>query len=133
MKSFPVYDRPKRLLFSRANSHGVPIPNHAPKRRRIACQTTFAFLWLGVTALFAAPSASEGPSSIRLAWLRWENTSSFSSRDVFDAFHSTSGPTGAPFDTAALPAAPPPAIYPDEFRSIDGRRNAPGNLGIAGS
>ncbi len=55
------------------------------------------------------------------------------SRDVFDAFH-TSAPHSGP--TASVPAplaGGTRGVYPFEFRSIDGGRNAPGNLGIAGS
>jgi hypothetical protein len=54
------------------------------------------------------------------------------SSDVFDAFH-TSAPA---HESATVPAPFFPAgvaIYPDEFRSIDGSGNAPGDLGKAGT
>lgn len=60
------------------------------------------------------------------------NGFSLTSRDVFDAFHTSAPPSGP---TASVPSPLvdlPQAIYPKEFRSIDGGRNAPGNLGSAG-
>ena len=62
------------------------------------------------------------PSGYRLSTLQ-----------IFDAFHS-SGPNQGPTQSVAAPlAGRKVAVYPLEFRQIDGGRNAPNNLGIAGS
>jgi hypothetical protein len=53
-------------------------------------------------------------------------------REVFDAFHSR-----APAQEKTVVAGPflveAAAIYPEEFRTIDGSKNAPGDLGRAGT
>ncbi len=76
---------------------------------------------LGAITGFAAPPVSEGP----LSNLR-------SSRDVFDAFTSTADTRKfAPLVPA--PMLTVPAIFPSEFRTIDGSGNNPTNLGTAGT
>ena len=54
------------------------------------------------------------------------------SEDVFDIFHSREPMARATTKVAMYFPASPPAVYPDEFRTIDGSRNAPGDLGKAG-
>ncbi len=98
--------------------------NACPMARSLA-----VILWSlpAMTVLAASPD----PTITRL-W--FQHPYNPTSRDVFDAFESKSGP-----NTAAAPAAltpivnAAPAMYPFEFRSIDGRNNAPQDLGQAGT
>ena len=55
-----------------------------------------------------------------------------SARDVFEAFQSKSGRSTVAAGVSPLRVDAAPAIYPDEFRSLDGRNNAPKDLGAAG-
>src|SRR5690242_4849063 len=68
----------------------------------------------------------ETPTFLQLA------LSNSGTREVFDAFH-----TRAPARELATVTRPfldeGAAIYPDEFRTIDGSGNAPGDLGTAGT
>ncbi len=80
-------------------------------------------------------AASSDPAITRLWFPQPDNPTS---RDVFNAFESTSGPNAAKKAAKVAAEAPlfvnqAPAIYPLEFRSIDGRNNAPQDLGKAGS
>ena len=98
------------------------------KRNRFCLLLIFS---LCGTALLA--SAGEKIDGQVVRPLGYPNGFSLTSRDVFDAFHSSAPPSGP---TASVPAPLvdlPQAIYPKEFRSIDGGRNAPGDLGAAGS
>jgi len=96
-----------------------------------------------VLALCSLPAitliaASSDPAITRLWFPRPDNPTS---RDVFDAFESTSGPNAsksAAKNAAKIGGDPlnvnaAPAIYPLEFRTIDGRNNAPQDLGKAGT
>ena len=98
--------------------------NARPIARSIA-----VILWSlpALTVLAASPD----PAITRL-W--FQHPYNPTSRDVFDAFESKSGPNtvGATAVLAPIVNAAP-AIYPNEFRSIDGRNNAPQDLGKAGS
>jgi hypothetical protein len=96
-------------------------------------QGTRSFAWgiaclicsLGAVSAFAATPDSTNASGLPI-WL--------SSREVSNAFH-TSAPN-PPAHQAATMSGPilnrNVAIYPNEFRTIDGSKNAIGDLGIAG-
>jgi peroxidase len=56
-----------------------------------------------------------------------------SARDVFEAFQSKAGPSTPGSGISPLNVTAGPAIYPNEFRSIDGRGNALQDLGAAGT
>lgn len=80
---------------------------------------------LGSMSALAASDSNDGSSALP-AWL--------TSRQVSNAFH-TSGPN-APAREAATLHGPimdrNVAVYPNEFRTIDGSKNAIGDLGIGG-
>lgn len=79
-------------------------------------------IWIfGASAVFAASPAPKGP-------LGYLHTSS----EVYDAFHSYADATTAK-PVLPLPMVSVPAVYPNEFRTIDGRFNNPTNLGSAGT
>ena len=87
---------------------------------------------LGAWSTFAASEATDTPGLP--IWLRAAATSNPTSRDVSNAFH-TSAPN-PPAHEAAIIHGPildrQVAIYPNEFRTIDGTKNAVGNLGFSG-
>jgi len=68
-------------------------------------------------------------------WLREAGKTNPSSRDISNAFH-TSAPNPPAHQAAVVPTGPilnrNIAIYPVEFRTIDGKKNAVGDLGAAG-
>ncbi len=82
---------------------------------------------LGISSVFAAQPGNEIP-----LWLRSAGNSNPGSKEVFNAFHSKGGsvPVTPAVEGPILTGA---AIYPLEFRSIDGRNNNPTNLGLAGT
>ena len=83
---------------------------------------------ISVSSMRAAPLESTVPP-----WLRSMGNPEPGSREVFDAFHSKAEPqkTFTPRTEGPL-FIPPPAIYPDEFRSFDGKKNNLDDLGAAG-
>ena len=55
------------------------------------------------------------------------------SREVFDAFHTKAEPAKTFTSRSEAPLfVPPPAIYPNEFRTFDGKQNNISDLGAAG-
>lgn len=102
--------------------------------RQIARSITLVLCSLSATTLLtAAPNPGTPPAGVPV-WLQFSSHLYPTSRDVFEAFESSAGP-GEAF---AAPAPRvfvnlPPAIYPNEFRTIDGRNNATKDLGQAGS
>ncbi len=84
------------------------------------------------TMLAATPS--EDPFVLALpAYLQGTTSSPLTSEQVFDIFHSKEPMAKSTSKVAGFFPAAPPAIYPNEFRTIDGSRNAIGDLGRAGS
>ncbi len=93
--------------------------------------------FFAVAAFAAAASAQEQQPSTAPSVVRVFGTQYPSSQQVFDAFHSkgSQATASAAFDST-VPAPlgnTDPAQYPNEFRSIDGHGNAPGDLGKAGT
>lgn len=83
------------------------------------------------TALLSVPAFAQTSSPLLPQWLHSKQPTSL---DVFDAFHSGEKPPAAQRATAPLPlSTSKPAVYPNEFRRIDGSHNAPGDLGMAGT
>jgi peroxidase len=93
-------------------------------------------LILVLSSLFSAPnlgaSSDSHRSSVELTWLRVFRNSPVTQRDVFNAFHSSGTSPVASALPGPLVTASPPAVYPDEFRTIGGRGNAVRDLGRAG-
>src|SRR5689334_6096993 len=105
--------------------------NHMTARKSLQGTRSFAsYIFclafsLGSMSALAASDSNDGSSALP-AWL--------TSRQVSNAFH-TSGPN-APAREAATLHGPimdrNVAVYPNEFRTIDGSKNAIGDLGIGG-
>lgn len=87
-----------------------------------ASHLAVAILCLNATAVVSAPPPADGPLSL----LR-------NSSGVYDAFHSDATGTGVRSPHFQAPLVTTAAVYPDEFRSVDGSGNHPLNLGIAGT
>ena len=110
---------------------------YADERRQIshyqvACSIVCLLCVVGPITVYAVtPDAGEG-SVVSPAFLRGVPINDSISRIIFDAFH-----TSAPAHEAASVPKPftpsDPAIYPDEFRTVNGSGNAPGDLGMAGT
>src|SRR5438132_10962211 len=86
------------------------------RSRQLVC-LTFVFCALWVTKSFAAPAAGERP-----VWLRFAGNSNPSSLDIFKAFHTPATPSTQEHSFVA-PLQDGPAVYPFEFRSMDGSGN----------
>jgi hypothetical protein len=101
--------------------------------RIFACGIFCVTCSLGTLSALAAGSDSADAPGVPI-WLRAAATSNPTSRDVSNAFH-TSAPN-PPAHQAAILRGPildrNVAVYPNEFRSIDGGKNAIGDLGVAG-
>jgi len=87
-----------------------------------------------ITLLGASPTPNVAPVHV---WLQFTGNYHPNSRDIFNAFESTAA--SSPVVPMRLPEPGTdkvnagPAIYPLEFRSIDGRNNATKDLGQAGT
>lgn len=95
---------------------------------RVGC-----LMWvIGAITVFAVTPEMQEKQVVSPGFLRDVPITDSVSAIVFDAFH-----TSAPAHEAATVPTPfvpsDPAIYPDEFRTIDGSGNAPGDLGMAGT
>ncbi len=88
------------------------------KTLRFPRLATFILCLSGATAFSASP-VTQGPFS-----------PFSSSRTIYDAFHSF-GRNDSTAPAAPAPLIVTPAVYPNEFRSINGSGNNPLNLGIA--
>ena len=89
----------------------------------------FLVCTLWTSKLFAAAADPD-----IFSWLRAMGNPNPSSRDVFDALHSTAEPASIFTPGGEGPLfIPPPAVYPVDFRSSDGLGNNINNLGRAGS
>jgi len=109
------------------------------KTERIFYMNARQFGWLVSVVLsssFLTPIFGASPdsnrSNVETTWVGVFGNSPLTQRDIFDAFHSMA-PAHQP------PAMPEPLIvtaslpvYPNVFRTIDGRLNHAGNLGMAG-
>src|SRR5215831_18696613 len=86
-----------------------------------------------LTPIFGASPDSDR-SNVETTWLRVFRNSPLTQRDIFDAFHSMAPAHQPPaMPEPLIVTASPPPIYPNAFRTIDGRNNHPGNLGTAGT
>jgi peroxidase len=85
-----------------------------------------------VCSLPAIPllAASPNPEITRL-W--FQHPYNPTSRDVFEAFESMAAPNASLPPVSPLSVDAAPAVYPNEFRTIDGRNNATKDLGQAGT
>ena len=73
------------------------------------------------------------PESVLPIWLRTMGNPNPGSREVFEAFHSPGEPVKMFTSRSDAPLfVPPPAIYPNEFRTFDGKKNNVSDLGAAG-
>ena len=86
---------------------------------------------LGIGPITASPNGPE--SGDRAAALRITGKINPTSQDIFDAFHSTGSQVTITAPVPLLLLDSDPAIYPNEFRTVDGSGNAPGDLGKAGT
>ncbi len=73
----------------------------------------------------AIPASAETPSAKRMQLLG-------NSVSVYDAFHNDADAVKAQ-PSAPAPLIVTPALYPNEFRTVDGAGNNPSNLGTAGT
>ena len=87
---------------------------------------------LYATTLLAAPPDPAVAAPPVPVWLQFTGRLHPSSRDIFNAFQSSAGPSKTPATPTRFIDGPP-AIYPNEFRSVDGRNNATKDLGQAGT
>ena len=89
-------------------------------------QLAYLFCALCATPLCAGPDPSEIP-----VWFRSQGNPNPGSLEVFKAFHSQAGPSSEIRHSVPAPIRNVPAIYPLEFRTLDGEGNNPTNLGSA--
>ena len=88
---------------------------------------------LGVLSAFAGTSESDSATSELSKWLSGNNDPT--SRGVSNAFH-TSAPNPSAREAAKIHGPIIErriAVYPNEFRTVDGKKNAIGDLGQAGT
>ncbi len=90
-----------------------------------------AFICASTVVGAAQPTVSF--DSFLPSYLQGSASTPLTADDVFDMFHSKEPMAKATTKVALYFPASPPAVYPDEFRTIDGTRNAPGDLGKAGT
>src|SRR5712691_2043334 len=93
------------------------------KTRQLACL---------LCSLCAATVLATSPASEIPVWLRFAGNPHPSSLEVFNAFHTKEGPTNPAPNVQGPFLEFPPAVYPNEFRDVDGSRNNPARLGAAG-
>lgn len=110
---------------------------------RRTLQETPSFTWiivclvcsLGSLSVVAATTDSAAAPNVPV-WLRSAGTNHPTLLDISHAFQ-TSGRNPPAEHAAILPQGPiidfAVAVYPNEFRSIDGRKTSPGDLGSAGT
>src|SRR5947208_646478 len=91
----------------------------------------FVCLQAASTLLAASPSPDVSAPPIHV-WLQFTGNSHPSSQDVFNAFESSAASNKVPSPRTDKVTVGP-AIYPLEFRSIDGRNNATKDLGQSGT
>ena len=109
------------------------------KTRQIAFAAAAALQLFATATFVAAATPSQEQPSIAPSLARVFGTEYPTSQQVFDAFHSSGSPSSARatvINNSSIPAplaGASPAQYPNEFRSIDGHGNAPGDLGEAGT
>lgn len=84
-----------------------------------------------ITLLGASPSPDVAAPPVHV-WLQFTGNYHPNSRDIFNAFESSAASNKVPAPGTDKVTAGP-AIYPLEFRSIDGRNNATKDLGQAGT
>jgi len=84
------------------------------------------------TILAAAPD-TDPFASVLPSYLQGIRSNPLTSDEVFDIFHSKEPMAKSTTKVAMFFPTAPPAVYPNEFRTIDGSRNAPGDLGRAGT
>jgi len=84
-----------------------------------------------MTLLGASPSPGVSTQPVHV-WLQFTGNYHPSSLDIFNAFESSAGSNRLPAPRTDKVTAGP-AIYPLEWRSIDGRNNATKDLGQAGT
>ena len=73
------------------------------------------------------------PESVLPIWLRTMGNPNPGSREVFDALHTKGEPAKTFTSGSQAPLfVPPPAVYPNEFRTFDGKGNNVSDLGAAG-
>ncbi len=103
------------------------------KTHQLIRQLICSLCALSATTLLAAPPATDTARTDLPIWLRFSGNPRPDSREVFDAFHTSgSAPKRMPSVLGPL-AGSDPAIYPDEFRTADGKGNTSGDLGTAGT
>jgi peroxidase len=89
--------------------------------------------FLGAATIVGAAERTSPFASVLPAYLQGNSTNALTSDEVFDIFHSKEPMAKSSTKVGILFPAAPPAVYPNEFRTIDGSRNAPGDLGKAGT
>ena len=99
--------------------------------RRVLPAVLFVCSQAAGTLLAASPSPDVSAPPIHV-WLQFTGNSHPSSQDIFNAFESIAASNKVPAPRTDKVTAGP-AIYPLEFRSIDGRNNATKDLGQSGT
>ena len=89
--------------------------------------------FLCTSTILCAAQRTDPFASVLPAYLQGVTSNPLTSDEVFDMFHSKETVAKSATRVGILFPASPPAVYPNEFRTIDGSRNAPGDLGRAGS
>jgi hypothetical protein len=89
--------------------------------------------FLCASTMLGAAQRTDPFASVLPAYLQGTRSNPLTSDEVFDIFHSKETVAKSTTKVGMLFPASPPAIYPNEFRTIDGSRNAPSDLGSAGS
>jgi len=85
------------------------------------------------STFLGAAQRTDSAASVLPFYLQGAGSHSPTFSDVFDMFHSQEPVAKSATKVGMLFPAAPPAVYPNEFRTIDGSRNAPNDLGRAGS
>ena len=93
---------------------------------------SFSFVaFLCASTIVGAAQPTDSFASVLPSYLQGTESNPLTSDDVFDMFHSKEPMAKSTTKVAMYFPAAPPAVYPNEFRTIDGSKNAPGDLGKA--
>src|SRR6266404_2462739 len=83
--------------------------------------------FLCASTFLGAAQPTDPFASVLPAYLQGIRSNPLTSDEVFDIFHSKETLARSTTEVGMLFPASPPAVYPNEFRTIDGSRNAPGD------
>lgn len=104
--------------------------------RRFAAQglRSLSFVaFLCASTILSAAQHTDPFAFVLPSYLQGSGSNPLTSEDVFDMFHSKEPVAKSAAKVGMIFQAARPAVYPIDFRMVDGSKNAPGDLGKAGT